>query len=107
MDPDTGVIREPGHDLEGQSVAGKILVFPYGKGSTTGSWQFYVAFKRGAAPVGIINRQAEGVVAVSAIIHRRAHGSPAPAGPPGVHPHTGDMVRIDADQGLIEILESA
>ena len=106
MDPDTGVIREPGHDLEGQSVAGKILVFPYGKGSTTGSWQFYVAFKRGAAPVGIINRQAEGVVAVSAII----------TGVPMVHQpqqdpleciHTGDMVRIDADQGLIEILESA
>ena len=45
MDPNTGVIREPGHDLEGQSVAGKILVFPMGKGSTTGSWQFYAAFK--------------------------------------------------------------
>lgn len=106
MDPDTGVIREPGHDLEGQSVAGKILVFPCGKGSTTGSWQFYVAFKRGCAPVGIINQYAEGVVAVSAII----------TGVPMVHQpqedpleviHTGDMVRIDADQGVIEILESA
>jgi uncharacterized protein len=106
MDPDTGVIREPGHDLEGQSVAGKILVFPYGKGSTTGSWQFYVAFKRGVAPVGIINRQAEGVVAVSAIIT----GTPMvhrPSEDPLECIHTGDMVRIDADQGLIEILESA
>jgi hypothetical protein len=25
MDPDTGTIREPGHNLEGRSVAGKIL----------------------------------------------------------------------------------
>ena len=37
VDPDNGVIVEKGHDLEGQSVAGKILVFPSGKGSTVGS----------------------------------------------------------------------
>ena len=102
MDPDTGVIREPGHDLEGQSVAGKILVFPSGKGSTTGSWQFYAAYKRGNAPKGIINANAEGVVAVSAII----------TGIPMVHQpdkdpleqiETGDFVRINADQGFVEI----
>jgi len=68
MDPESGIIREPGHDLYGQSVAGKILVFPTGKGSTTGSWQYYAAFKRGFAPKGIINEKAEGVVAVSAIV---------------------------------------
>jgi len=102
MDPDTGIIREPGHELEGQSVAGKILVFPAGKGSTTGSWQFYAAFKRGTAPEGIINVKAEGVVAISAII----------TGTPMVHEleqdpleviQTGDFVRIDADNGFVEI----
>jgi len=102
MDPDTGVIREPGHDLEGQNIAGKILVFPTGKGSTTGSWQFYAAYKRGNAPKGIINVNAEGVVAVSAII----------TGIPMVHQpdedpleqiETGDFVRINADEGFVEI----
>jgi predicted aconitase with swiveling domain len=102
MDPDTGIIRETGHDLEGQSVAGKILVFPIGKGSTTGSWQFYAAYKRGNAPKGIINLKAEGVVAVAAII----------TGTPMVHQldkdpleqiETGDFVRINADQGFVEI----
>ena len=102
MDPDTGNIREPGHDLEGKSVAGKILVFPTGKGSTTGSWQFYAAFKRGCAPKGILNLKAEGVVAVSAII----------TGTPMVHEpeldfleiiKTGDFVRINADEGYVEI----
>jgi predicted aconitase with swiveling domain len=102
MDPETGIIREPGHELEGQSVAGKILVFPAGKGSTTGSWQFYAAFKRGNAPKGIINVKAEGVVAVSAII----------TGTPMVHKldqdaleviRTGDFIRIDADNGFVEI----
>ena len=104
MDPDTGVIREPGHELQGQSVAGKILVFPTGKGSTTGSWQYYAAFKRGNAPLGIINQTVEGVVAVSAIITNT----------PMVHKleknpleciETGDFVRIDADNGVVEIVK--
>ena len=102
MDPDTGVIREKGHELEGQSVAGKILVFPTGKGSTTGSWQFYAAHKRGNAPKGIINRKAEGVVAVSAIIT----GTPM-VHEPEVDPlefiKTGDFVTINANEGFVEI----
>ena len=30
----TGVFREAGHDLEGKCIAGKILIFPGGKGSS-------------------------------------------------------------------------
>lgn len=104
MDPDTGIIREPGHELYGQSVAGKILVFPSGKGSTTGSWQFYAAFKRHTAPVGIINQQAEGVVAVSAIITNTpmVHGLE-----PGMIEkiRTGDIIKLDADNGMIEVFQ--
>jgi len=102
VDPNSGIIREPDHELEGQSVAGKILVFPAGKGSTTGSWQFYATYKRGNAPKGIINVKAEGVVAVSAII----------TGTPMMHQleddpleciSTGDFVRINADEGYVEV----
>ena len=38
IDPDTGVVVEKGHSLYGQSVAGRVLVFPTGKGSTVGSY---------------------------------------------------------------------
>ena len=38
VDPDSGVVLDPGHPLQGQSIAGKILVFPHGKGSTVGSY---------------------------------------------------------------------
>jgi len=37
VDPNTGVIIEKGHELQGISVKDKILVFPQGKGSTVGS----------------------------------------------------------------------
>ncbi|MFW6136146.1 MAG: aconitase X swivel domain-containing protein, partial [Chloroflexota bacterium] len=41
VDPDTGLVIEPGHPLEGQSIAGCVLVFPTGKGSTVGSYTLY------------------------------------------------------------------
>ena len=68
VDPETGVIIEPGHELEGKSMAGKILVFPKGKGSTVGSYVLYRLKKNGHAPIGIINRESETIVAVGAII---------------------------------------
>jgi len=65
VDPDTGVIIETGHPLAGQSVAGRVLVFPTGKGSTVGSYTLYRLARNGLAPAAIINAQ---VVAVGAII---------------------------------------
>jgi predicted aconitase with swiveling domain len=68
VDPNTGVVIEKGHELQGQTVKEKILVFPTGKGSTVGSYTLYRMKKNGAAPAGIINRECETVIAVGAII---------------------------------------
>jgi len=68
IDPNTGVVIEKGHELQGQSVKGKILVFPTGKGSTVGSYTLYRMKKNGTAPTGMINKECETVVAVGAII---------------------------------------
>ncbi len=68
VDPDTGVVVEPGHPLEGECVAGRVLVFPTGKGSTVGSYTLYRLARNGAAPVAIVNAEADPVVAVGAII---------------------------------------
>lgn len=68
VDPETGRVVEPGHPLEGQSVAGKVLVFPTGKGSTVGSYVLYRLAREGLAPVAIINRESEPIVAIGAIM---------------------------------------
>jgi predicted aconitase with swiveling domain len=68
VDPETGLVVEPGHSLQGQCVAGKILVFPTGKGSTVGSYTLYRMAKAGTAPAAIINAESEAIVAVGAII---------------------------------------
>ncbi len=41
VDPDTGIVIEKGHPLVGQSITGRVLVFPTGKGSTVGSYSIY------------------------------------------------------------------
>lgn len=68
VDPNTGEVIEKGHELQGKSVKGKVLVFPTGKGSTVGSYTLYRMKKNGVAPAGIINSECETVVAVGAII---------------------------------------
>jgi uncharacterized protein len=68
VDPNTGVVTEKGHELQGQSIKGKILVFPQGKGSTVGSYTLYRLKKNGAAPAAMINKETETIVAVGAII---------------------------------------
>jgi hypothetical protein len=96
IDPATGVITEPGHELQGQSVKGRVLIFPHGKGSTAGSYVLYQLARNGVAPVAIINRQAEPIVAVGAII----------ASIPMVHRldcdpieviKTGDFITVDGE----------
>ena len=68
MDPDTGVVLEPGHPLHGKSIAGKVLVFPTGKGSTVGSYTILRLGRGGHGPAAMINAESEAIVAVGAII---------------------------------------
>ncbi|MBM4456986.1 MAG: DUF126 domain-containing protein [Chloroflexi bacterium] len=68
VDPDTGIVLEPGHPLQGQSVAGKVLVFPTGKGSTVGSYTILRLAHNRVGPAAIINAESEAIVAVGAII---------------------------------------
>lgn len=68
VDPETGMVTEKGHELEGKNIKGKILVFPNGKGSTVGSYGIYRLKKNNLAPAGMINKECETIVAVGAII---------------------------------------
>lgn len=94
VDPDTGIVIEPGHPLEGQSVAGRVLVFPTGKGSTVGSYTLYRMAKAGTAPIAILNRESEAIVAVGAIIS----DIPMLDLVDTTAIQTGDQVRVDGNR---------
>ncbi len=97
IDPDTGVVVERGHELEGQSVSGKILIFPTGKGSTVGSYTLYRLKKNGMAPAAIVNSECETITAVGCIISE----IPCVDLVPIQKIHTGDHVCVDGDQGRV------
>jgi len=98
VDPETGLVIEPGHCLQGKRITDRVLVFPSGKGSTVGSYTIYRMAVAGMAPAAIINAESEAIVAVGAII----------AGIPMVDQvditriHTGDWVRIEGDCVAVE-----
>jgi hypothetical protein len=98
IDIKTGLVIEKDHPLEGQSVTGKILVFPRGKGSTVGSYVIYGLQKNNVGPAAIVNEETETIVATGVIL----------AGIPCVDQvdisrfKTGDVLRVDADNGVVE-----
>ena len=99
VDPDTGVVVERGHELEGQSIAGKVLVFPRGKGSTVGSYTLYRLKHNGLAPLGIINSECETITAVGCIISE----IPCVDQIDISQIKTGVTLLIDADNAVVQI----
>jgi len=49
-------------------LAGKVLVFPTGKGSTVGSYTLYRLKKAGKAPAAVLNAECEPITAVGCIL---------------------------------------
>jgi len=105
VNPETGTVIDPAHELFGQSIAGKVLIFPGGKGSTVGSYVIYQLTKRGRAPLAMINLRSEPIVAVGAIIS----GIPLVDRVPEevLQLESGLLVEVDADQGMVRIQEPA
>jgi predicted aconitase with swiveling domain len=103
VNPETGEIVDPVHELFGQTIKGTVLVFPQGKGSTVGSYVIYQLKKNNAAPVAIINLECEPIVAVGAIISEIPLVDKTEMNPYDVL-KDGDEVTVDGTGGFFEIL---
>jgi len=103
VDAKTGLFIEKGHELEGKSVKGKILVFPSGKGSTVGSYVIYGLAKNNQAPLAIVNKETETIVATGVILA----GIPCVDGIPVERISTGDRVIVDATGGTVTITKKS
>ena len=100
VNPETGVVVDPAHELFGECIAGKVLIFPGGKGSTVGSYVIYQLKKRGLAPAAMINLLSEPIVAVGAVIS----GIPLVdrVGEEVLRIKSGTIVNVDADRELVQ-----
>jgi len=68
-DPETGVVIEKNHALEGQSVADKVVIFPGGKGSSVvqGAGLYYL-MRRGTTPRALIIQNPDTVLVASVVM---------------------------------------
>jgi len=104
LDPNTGKIAPVDHELCGQLIKGKIFVVPTGKGSSSGPNVAWAAMKAGNAPCGIICVTAEPVLAAGAITANIPMIDRLEQNPLEVI-KTGDYVKLDALNGLVEIVQ--
>ena len=104
VDYDTGRIIEKNHALEGQSFAGKILIFPSGKGSSVVQGDgLYMLMKKGTAPKAIIVQHPDTVLVTGAIIMKiplvdRVEENFYK------QVENRDHLKVDADNGLITLV---
>ncbi|MFB6143543.1 MAG: aconitase X swivel domain-containing protein [Halorientalis sp.] len=101
VEPDTGEFVEEGHQLEGENVAGTVLVFPRGKGSTVGSYVLYGLAQNGVAPAAILNEETETIVATGAILGEIPCMDSLDA--PLDALTDGEEVVVDADDGIVRL----
>jgi predicted aconitase with swiveling domain len=102
VDPNTGIVIEKEHDIEGQSIKGKVLIFPFGKGTTYNPFAVFAMKKRGTAPAAIINVKTEEIVLTGAILAEIPFIDKLDKDPLKVI-ESGDYVKVDGDTGTLEV----
>jgi predicted aconitase with swiveling domain len=105
LDPETGTVPAPGHDLFGRHLAGNILITPTGKGSSAGPVIACRAMKAGNSPGAIICVEREPILAAAAMtvdipMADRFEKNPLEA------IENGDYVKVDATAGTVEIVKN-
>ena len=78
VDPVTGRITDLRHPQVGQSVAGRILVMPFGRGSSGGSSVIAEGIRAGTAPSATLLLEPDEIVTVGAIVADELSGESMP-----------------------------
>lgn len=103
IDPATGTVIEPRHELFGQSFSDQILIFPGAKGSSGWSGFFQSTRLMGTAPLAMVFNTVTTKAVLGAIVTRVptvVECTPDPL----ASIRTGDWVRVDGDAGTVTVL---
>ena len=112
VEPTTGDICDKRHEWLGQNAKGKVLVFPFGKSSSSGGLFILETIRCGNAPAAVINVETEPVIGAGFIMADILYKTQIPVmdrfdrNPLDII-EPGDHVRVDGNQGFIEITKRA
>src|SRR5207344_66391 len=78
LDPATGTIIDRWHPQRGVSVAGRMLMMPGGRGSSSGSATLAEALRLGNGPAAILMLERDAIVVVGAMVAAELYGLACP-----------------------------
>lgn len=105
VDPATGDIVDVHHPQVGANVAGRVLIMPSGRGSSSSSSVLAESIRAGTAPVAIVLFEPDPILALGAIVARELYGRMIPVVvAPEAALRTGELVtiRAEADSARID-----
>jgi predicted aconitase with swiveling domain len=100
IDAATGDIIDHSHPDRGKTVAGKVLVMPGARGSSSSSSVLAETIRRGTGPSGIVLARPDPILTVGAIMARALYGLCCPIVVCAIDGlYSGDRLRISAPEG--------
>jgi hypothetical protein len=104
VDPATGDIIDIHHPQRDANVAGRVLVMPSGRGSSSSSSVLAEAIRAGTAPVAIVLLEPDPILALGAIVARELYGRTIPVVvTPEAAFRTGDLLTVRADADVARV----
>ena len=99
MDPHSGRVIDRRHPQAGIELAGRILVLPSGRGSSSSSTVLAEAIRTGTAPAAIVLKEPDAIIVLGAVVARELYGRVMPVvvanGPAYEDLKTGMYVTIE------------
>ncbi len=107
VNPKTGVVIDEWHDLYGENIKDKILIYPEGRGSTVGA--AIILARCGCAPKAILFNDSEIITATGGILSEKFYSREIPMMDRfecdvTKNIKTGDTVRVNPPEETIEVL---
>lgn len=107
VDPVTGTVTDVRSDIRGENVKGKVLIYPYGKGSTTASAWFLETVRLGNGPAAVITGSPDPGVVIGSVLAKILYGKSIPVMTSvpqeayGIPP--GEKVEVNCREGRISV----
>jgi len=78
VDPSTGSVTDIHSDIRGEAVKGRVLFYPFGKGSTTASSWFLETARLGNTPAAIVTEAPDLSAVIGTVLARIIYGRSIP-----------------------------
>lgn len=94
IDPTTGLIVEKRHPQHGETIAGKLVAMPHGRGSSSSSAILAEALRLGHGPAGLVLATGDSILVTGALVGQELYGASCPIVVSDIEMRTGETWSI-------------